>query len=202
MWYLIGKLSIRTDCVHTSIICQRIILYQLELVLDKEGGEGRQAECKSLEIRQLKTRDREIIDGNNEYGCGLNNELGAATSSPPMGAVTLDQAHDTINGWDLFQLTHSIDGTVKDVPGTSIVSPTGLKEVSPLLDLKCHCLTSYTTNRPIFLQNPFKKQRILQTVSEEEDATIDGDGEVAKIHRPMSSLTHPACQPSPAVFKI
>ena len=58
----------------------------------------------------------------------------------------LDLAHDTISGWDSSGPTSSIAGTHHDDPDTHIITPTDFDKVSSMVDIICHCLTSYATN--------------------------------------------------------
>ena len=74
----------------------------------------------------------------------LFEEIGAATSSPPMCVRVMDLAHDTSIEGDISH--SSIAGTVKDVPDARIVTPTDLVEVCIMIDFICFCFTWYTTN--------------------------------------------------------
>jgi hypothetical protein len=76
----------------------------------------------------------------------LFDELDAATSWLHMCARVVDLAHNTISGWDISGPTSSIAGTFHDDPVAHIITPTDLDKVSTMVDIICHCLTSYATN--------------------------------------------------------
>ena len=65
----------------------------------------------------------------------LIEEIGAATSSPPMYVRAVNSAHNTSIEGDISHSSIAGSGTVEDVPNARIVTPTGLEEVSTMFDL-------------------------------------------------------------------
>ncbi len=59
----------------------------------------------------------------------------AATPSQHRGVMVLDPAHNTSIVGHISHSSIAGSGTIEDIPNARIVTPTGLEEVSSMLDL-------------------------------------------------------------------